>query len=88
MYEKYGTYRFFAACIIGIGGLSIMSYMFRNRVKNLNNSAIIFDAKTEFYKNKKIVELMTNKTIDPNVKWSESIGGGLRNNNFDCVVYL
>ena len=58
MYEKYGSYRFFTALVLGIGGLTIMSYFFKNRVQNLKGSIVIYEAERFFQTHPKIMELV------------------------------
>ena len=52
------------------------------------NSIVIYDAKRQFFRHPKILELTKDKKIEENLKWSQSIGGGMRNDEFDCVVYV
>lgn len=57
MYQKYGTYRFISAMIIGIGLAAGISYAYRNRLKSVVGSLLMHNCKNMFLSNPKIINL-------------------------------
>lgn len=83
MYSKYGSYRFFYTVILGIGVATFFTFLFRFRMKGISGSSLAHVAEMKFYGHPEVRKL---KSEMGNLKWSKTIGGGMRNNTFDCIV--
>jgi len=88
MYSKYGSYRALMGLIVMFGAGALFMRNFKNTTKTLSNSVLIHETEQQFFKHRKVKDLLLqlNKN-NSEVKWkSNLVGGGQSGNNFDCVV--
>lgn len=73
--------------VLGISASFAFTYFSKNRIKSVVGSVLVHEAEAYFLRHPKIISLMREQKVSKDhVKWSKSIGGGRRQDSFECMA--
>ena len=87
MYSKYSSYRFFSILFFSAGILGIYLYKKTTSLSSIKGSILEEEVKNLLNKNSHIVNLLGSRG-KRELEFDSLIGGGIANNNFNCVMYI
>ena len=87
MYSKYGSYRMMSMVLFFAAITGVILYKRKSVLKSVKGSILEEEIKRMLNRDDRILSLLREKKRKE-LEFDSLIGGGMSNNQFDCVMYL